>query len=174
MTLPSTDTAGASTEQTFALEGGLSRTLAIAIGAVLVIEGTVLHLWVASRSRVRAWAISALNLVTLVWLWWEVQSGARSMLRIGAADVVLTVGGRLHCRIPRRAIARAERATWRSVPQPAPRDYVNVAKPIEPNVLIALREPVVVRLSLGITKHVSRFGVRVRDADAVVAALPNA
>jgi len=174
MTVARDDTSSLSMDQAFALEGGLSRTLAVAIGTVLVIEGAVLHLWVASRSQLWAWAITAVNLGTLVWLWWEVRSASRSMLRIDAADVVLAVGSRLHCRIPRGAIATAERATWRSVPDLPPPDYLDVAKPLEPNVLITLREPTVARLPLGMSKQVSRLGLRVREPETVVEALSRA
>ena len=55
----------------FALEGGLSPQLAVGLGLVLALEGAVLHLWVAQRSAAWAWAITAINVVTLVWLWRE-------------------------------------------------------------------------------------------------------
>ena len=97
------------------------------------------------------------------------------MLRIGAADVVLTVGGRLHCRIPRRAIARAERATWRSVPDPAmAREYVNTAKPLEPNVMLMFGEPVHARLPFGIRKRLTRLGVRVAEPERLILELSTA
>jgi hypothetical protein len=89
-----------------------------------------LHVWLAARSQVWAWAITAMNVATLIWLL----------------------------------------ATWRSVPEMAP-DFINAAKPLEPNVMIALREPADARLQLGIRKRVVRFGLRVADPDGLVAEL---
>jgi hypothetical protein len=61
-------------------------------------------------------------------------------------------------------------ATWRSVPDPSTaRDYVNSAKPLEPNVMIVLREPAEARLPLGITKRLSRLGLRVANPEQLIA-----
>jgi len=157
-------------QRTIALEGGLTAPLAIGLGLVLVIEGAVLHLWVAERSQVWAWTITAVNLVTLVWLWREYRAGQRAHLAVSASDFTIDAGSRLRCRVPRSAIASVEAATWRSVPDMA-RDFVNTAKPLEPNIVLVFREPIEVTLALGITRRVSRIGVRVADADAARALL---
>ena len=47
------------------LEGGLSTTLAVGLGIVLVVEGAAIHLWIAERSPWWAWVITALNVATL-------------------------------------------------------------------------------------------------------------
>jgi len=171
MTITRSSSDDAVIDRTFALEGGLSASLAVALAAVVVIEGAVLHLWVASRSLAWAWSITGINLVTLVWLWGEVRSASRSALRVGERDVDVVVGNRVRCRFARRSIASADRATWRSVPDLPPSDYLNAAKPLEPNVMLVLRVPVLARLPLGVTKPVTRIGLRVGDPDAVIAAL---
>ena len=157
-------------QRTFSLEGGLSAPLAIGLGAVLVIEGAVLHLWVAERSAAWAWGVTALNVVTLVWLWREHRATRQAQLVVDDDAVAIDAGSRLRCRIPLSAIASAEPATWRSVPD-VPSSFANTAKPLEPNVVIVLREPVDVALALGLKKRVGRIGVRVADADALVSAL---
>ena len=157
-------------QRTIALEGGLTAPLAIGLGFVLVIEGAVLHLWVAERSQAWAWIITALNVVTLVWLWREYRSGQRAHLTVSASDIAIDAGSRLRCQVPRSSIASVEAATWRSVPDMA-RDFVNTAKPLEPNIVVVFREPTEVMLALGITRRVSRIGLRVADADAARALL---
>jgi len=152
-------------QRTIALDGGLTAPLAIGFGLVLVIEGAVLHLWVAERSQAWAWTITALNVVTLVWLWREYRSGQRSHLTVSDSDIAIDAGSRLRCRVPRSALATVEAATWRSVPDMA-RDFVNTAKPLEPNIVLVFREPIEVTLALGITRRVSRIGLRVADGDA--------
>jgi hypothetical protein len=158
--------------QTFPLQGGVSASLLVGIGLALVVEGVVLHLWIAPRSPFWAWAITALNAATLVWLWRDYQARSRAELALGADEVVVALGNQLRCRFPRSAIVNADVATWRSVPDPAmARDFVNCAKPLEPNVLIVLREPVEARLPFGIRKRVTRLGLRVAEPAQLIARL---
>ena len=158
--------------QTFPLEGGASASLLAGIGVALAVEGVALHVWIAPRSQLWAWAITALNAATLVWLWRDHQARSRAELTLGGDDVTLALGQQLHCRFPRSGIASADVATWRSVPDPGmARDYVNCAKPLEPNVLVVLREPVDARLPFGIRKRVTRLGFRVADPERVISEL---
>jgi hypothetical protein len=161
MTTPRSDS------RTFVLEGGLPASFAIGLGLVVAIEGAVIHLWIASRSQAWAWAIAALNVVTLVWLWREYKAGKRARAIVGATDVQIDAGSRLRCRFPRSAVASVEAATWRSVPDMAT-DFVNTAKPLEPNVVVVLREPISARLALGIAKRITRIGLRVADPNGLL------
>ena len=137
-----------------------SASLLFGIGLALVVEGVGSHVWIAPRSEFWAWTITALNLATLVWLWRDDQARLRAKLTLGENEVVVALGNQLRCRFPRSAIASADVATWRSVPEPdMARDYVNTAKPLEPNVLIVLWDPIEARLPLGIRKRVTRLGV---------------
>jgi hypothetical protein len=153
-----------------ALQGGLPGSLAVGLGLAVAIEGAVIHLWVAERSQAWAWAITAANIATLAWLWREHTSARHATLDVAADEVRIDAGSRPRCRFPRSAIASVEIATWRSVPDVAT-DFVNTAKPLEPNVVIALREPVDATLLFGVRKRVSRIGIRVADPNAVLAAL---
>ena len=158
--------------RTCPLEGGVSASLLVGIGLALVVEGVALHVWIAPRSQFWAWMITVLNAATLVWLWRDYQARSRSELTLGGDEVVIALGNQLRCRFPRSRIASAEVATWRSVPDPdMARDYVNTAKPLEPNVLIVFREPVEARLSFGIRKRVTRLGLRVADPEQLLAEL---
>lgn len=134
---------------------------------MVAVEGAVLHLWVASRSQVWAWAITAVNVLTLLWLWREYKAGARSLIRVTERDIEIVTGSRLRCELPRVTLARAEPATWRSVPDYAP-DFVNVAKPLEPNVILTFREPVEARLPMGVRKRLTKIGLRVADAPRLI------
>ena len=154
----------------FRLDGGLTAPLAVGLGLVLVIEGAVLHLWVAQRSQAWAWAITAVNVATVVWLWREYASTREAALIVENEAVRIDAGSRLRCTFPTSAIASVEAATWRSVPDMAT-DFVNIAKPLEPNVVVSLRAPVDATLVLGVKRRVARIGLRVSDVDAVRAAL---
>jgi hypothetical protein len=156
-------------DRVFALEGGLSASFAVGLGLVVAIEGVVLHLWIAARSQFWAWVLTAVNGLTLVWLWREHTSASRARVVVGAEAIEIDAGSRLRCRFKRTQLASAEPATWRSVPDMAP-DFVNTAHPLDPNVVLTLREPIDARIALGIRKRVSRVGVRVADVDGVLAA----
>ena len=160
-------------ERAFALEGGLSGAFAVGLGLVIAIEGGALHLWIASRSQAWAWTIAAVNALTLVWLWKEYKAGRRSRLIVTSTGIEIDAGSRLRCRFPRSVIASAEAATWRSVPDLAT-DFVNTAHPMDPNVILMLREPVEARIVLGIRKRVSRIGIHVDDASAVQSIIQSA
>lgn len=155
----------------FPLEGGLSAALVVGFGAVLVIEGAVLHLWIASRSEAWAWAITALNVATLVWLWREYRAGTRSRLSVGEQHVEIAIGNRIRVRFARSNIASAEPATWRSVPDLPPPGYLNTAKPLEPNVTLVLGEAVEAWLAFGLRRRYARIDIRVEDPTVVLAAL---
>ena len=154
----------------FSLHGGLSGGLVAGLGFALAVEGAVLHLWVAQRSATWAWVITALNVATMIWLWREYRATRQAQAIVSDTDVAIDAGSRLRVRVPLRAIASVDAATWRSVPDMAA-DFANIAKPLEPNVVIVLREPMSATLALGLTKRIARIGLRVDDADAFRAAI---
>ena len=159
-----------SATHTFALEGGLSASMIIGIAIVLAIEGAVIHLWVAARSQAWAWAITAVNVVTLVWLWRDHKAASRASMTVSHRQIEISIGNRIRCTVPSELLERAEVATWRSVPDMAA-DYLNTAKPLEPNVMLVLRNPVTARLSLGLRKQATRIGLKIPNADAALTAL---
>ena len=158
--------------QSIPLQGGLSASFAIGLGLVVSIEGVVIHLFVATRSQPWAWVIAAFNVATVYWLWREYRSGQTALITVDATEIVIDAGNRLRCRFPRALVASTEAATWRSVPDGMAPGWVNTAKPLEPNVIVRLSEPVTARLALGITKQVSLIGLRVDAPTQAVELLP--
>jgi len=144
--------------------------MTVGIAMVVAIEGLAIHLWIAPRSQGVAWTITILNVAALVYIWREYQAGQHMALRVGAHDVEVSVGKRMLCRFPRAAIGSAEVATWRSVPEVS-NGFLDSAKPLDPNILILLREPVNVQLSLGLSRQVTRLALRVQDVEGALAAL---
>jgi hypothetical protein len=175
MSASNTHDLSARTDRAFPLQGGASASLVVGIGLALVVEGVALHFWVAARHPAWAWAITALNAATLAWLWLDYRARTLATLTLGDRDVVITVGNQLRCQVARLGIASAELATWRSVPDPdMARDYVNTAKPLEPNVLLTFGQPVDARLPFGIRKRLRRLGVRVGDPERLISEIASA
>jgi hypothetical protein len=158
-------------ERTFPLQGGLSGALVVGFGAVLLIEGTVLHLWIASRSETWAWAITALNVATLVWLWREYRAG--SPLEAVGGQGARRGRDRQPDTRPVRSLEHRQRGASHVALRagPATAEYLNTAKPLEPNVTLVLEEPVEARLALGMRRRYARIDIRVEEPTAVLAAL---
>jgi hypothetical protein len=169
MSAANTPDGSTQTSRAFPLQGGASASLLVGIGLALVVEGAALHFWLAARHPTWAWAITALNAATLVWLWLDYRARTLAALTLGDHDVVIVAGNQLRCQVPRSAIASAEVATWRSVPDPqTARGYVNSAKPLEPNVMLTFAEPVDARLPFGIRRRLTRLGVRVGEPERLI------
>ena len=172
MSAPNTGDRSTRTDPVFPLQGGASASLLVGIGLALVVEGVALHFWIAARHPAWAWAITGLNAATLVWLWLHYRARTLATLTLGDRDVVIAVGNQLRCHVPRSAIASAESATWRAVPDPhMARDYVNSARPLEPNVMLTFRASE--REVLSSTRRATArrpAGVAARDALARAAA----
>ena len=158
------------TERTYALEGGASASTFVGAGIAVAAEDVALHVYLTTISRILAWAVTSLNAAILIWLWRSYKAQARPVLQISDSHVDIRFGKTLRLRFPRSSIVTVDAATWRSVPDVAT-NYVNAAKPLEPNVTIMLDPPSHARLPFGISKRVSRLDLRVTDAGVVIAAL---
>lgn len=155
-------------KRTFTLQGGAASSSLVVISATIAFEAVLWFVSFWKSSPWMAWGIAALNVAGLAWMWYAYRPGRRATLRIDAGDVELVFAHGIRCRFRRDAVATAELATWRSVPDGGT-DYLNTAHPLEPNVLMTLAYPIYPRFAIGIYKRCSRIGVRVEDPDAVLA-----
>jgi len=148
--------------------GARSPVLLATLLLVGAVESVVLHLWLAPSHPVAAWVLTALSVLTGVWLVGDYHALGKATLTVAEHDVVLDIGWRARAAIPREAIAGIARASWRDIPDGAPRDYVNLAQPTEPNVLITFSPPADVRLFGALTRPMRLIGLHVDDPDALV------
>ena len=158
------------TERTFALEGGASASTFVGAGISIAAEDVALHLYLATMSQLLAWAVTSLNAAILIWLWRSYRAQARPELQISDSAIDVRFGKTLRLQFPRSSITAVDAATWRSVPDVAT-NYVNAAKPLEPNVTIVLDPPAQAKLLFGISRRVSRLDLRVKDAAGLIEAL---
>lgn len=151
-----------------ARSGALSAGLALAVG----VEALVLHLWLAARHPAWAWTLTALSLVTLIYLATEYRAWGRGAIRVTQDAVEIAISGRTAAVVPRSAVAGATLATWRILPDGPDAAYVNAMAPAEPNVLLELNTPVPARLAGGlVTRQITRLGLCVDDPAAFVQAV---
>lgn len=153
-----------------ARSGALLSGLALAVG----VETLVLHLWLAPRHPIVAWALTLGNLATLGWLVADYRALGREALTLGESTLEITIGRRGTTEVPLDLVASAVRPNWRDIPEtgtPAAAHYLNLLKPASPNVLLTLTTPVSVRLIGGLRRSVSQLGFCLDAPDAFIAEL---
>jgi hypothetical protein len=158
----------------FTYRSARSGSLVGGLGLAIAVETVALHLWLAARHPIAAWALTAGSVAALAWLAADYRALGRGAVRLDGDSLDLRIGRRLALRLPRAAVAEVLRPTWRDLPTagtPAAADYLNLTKPTTPNLLLTLAEPATVRLVGGLARRARRLGLRLDDPDAFIAAL---
>jgi hypothetical protein len=156
---------------TFGYREAQSWTIAIAVTGILLVETTVLHLWIAPTVPLAAWLVSASSVATLLWFWRDELRYRGGAIVVSASHIDLQLGGRWRSRVERRLVQSVHRPSWQDLPAAgtaAAADYVNVTKPADPNLLITLSDAVPVRAFGLVTKNVRRIGVHLDAPDEFV------
>ena len=143
-----------------------SRSLILTLGLVIAVETLALHLWLHQRHAVLAWTLTSLNLLGLVWLVADYRALATAGVRLGAAGCAVRIGGRARGDFAWTAVEQVDVPTWRDLPD-ATREYLNTARPDDPNLLFTFRTPFIVRAVVG-RRAVRQLGVRVTAPERVV------
>ncbi|MEO8946720.1 MAG: hypothetical protein ABI338_09480 [Gemmatimonadaceae bacterium] len=154
--IPSGD---AATQRRFAAAPPFAGSLFLAVLGILTIEAVVLHLLVAQRSNSLAWLLTALSVYGVIWFVGFQRSCGMRVSVLTPAALVLRIGFRCDATIPWKDVASVRLLTWRDLPARAP-DYLDAAKPSDPNVLIEFHSPVRVEGVYGIARTTTRVGIR--------------
>lgn len=147
------------TGRRFSCAGARSGSLVAGVGIALSVETLALHLWLAPRHPLVAWALTLASISTLWWLVSDHRAMADAAVVVEADMVRLQIGRRFAATFPRSAIARAEAVGWRDVPEVAPPQSLNATKPAEPNVRLSLQPAVTVRMFGAIDRPVLVLGL---------------
>ena len=151
-----------------------SGAFVIGISAAILIETVAIHLLIVTRIPVLAYSLTILSVLGIVWIVRDYIALGSGAVVVSSDTIQLTVGRRFDISVPRTNIARALQPSFRDLPTPGTnqgRDYLNMTKPASPNVLIVLKEPMLVRLPGGLRRQVVRFSVHLDDATGFVALL---
>jgi hypothetical protein len=156
--------------ESFTFRSARSTSLLVALGAIIVIETTVIHLLLFRAHPVAAWGITGSSLALLAWLLLDYRRLGDGALRLDDGMLTLAVGLRFAVRVPCVKIAEASIPTWRDLPT-SPSAYLNGTKPATPNLLLSFREPVTIRLLGVVDRAVSQLGLCLDDPASFLAAL---
>lgn len=158
----------------FSYRSARSAAITITLVAVIVIESVAVHFAVVTRQPVLAWVLTLTSLVAVLWLVRDYRALGTGAVRLGDETLELTIGRRFAIVIPLAAIERAVAPTFRDLPAAGTtkgRDFLNLTKPAQPNVLLVLGEPRRVRLTAGVHRDARRIAFRLDDASSFLAAL---
>lgn len=160
--------------QEFSYRSARSGAITAGITMAVVVESLAVHLAVAARHPLVAWALTLTSLTAIVWLVRDYRALGAGRVHVDPAALRLAIGRRYDIALSRTAIARAIKPTFRDLPAPGStrgRDYVNLTKPAAPNVLITLTHPTKVRLPGGLQRDVLRIGLKLDEPAVFLRAL---
>jgi hypothetical protein len=159
------------TSAAFTYRGARSGALTAGAALALVIETVVLHLWLSPGRPRLAWTLSVLGVVALLYLGLEFRAWGRGAVRVTPEGIDLAIMGRVRARVARADVVSAIVAGWRDLPDGPESAYLNATSPAEPNVLLAFRQPVAVRVAGLVPRRVTRLGLRLDDPVAFIASI---
>jgi hypothetical protein len=157
--------------QQFSYRSARSGSFVVGISIVILVESLAIHFLLASRSRTAAWLLILLSVWAIIWVVRDYQALGRGAIELSEDAILLSIGRRFSVRLERANIERVLKPTHRDLPTPGTnqgRDYLNMTKPAQPNVLIVLREPVEVRLVGSLRRSFRRFSMHLDDPSGFI------
>ena len=151
----------------FAAAPPFATSVFVALLGIIAVETVVLHLLVAMHSSTVAWILTGLSVYGIVWLVSLQRSFCQRFSEIGPHALMLRIGLRCDATVPWTNIASVRLVTWRDTPPSSP-EYLNAAKPGEPNILIEFHDVVRIRGPYGISRNVARIGAHLERPEAFV------
>jgi hypothetical protein len=146
--------------------------LVVGIGIAIVVETVAFHAMLMTSHPLLAWVMTLSSLSILVWLVLDYRAMGVGTIKVTPSEIDIRIGRRLSTVIARANLAGAIKPTFRDIPQvvSGTRDYLNLTKHIDPNVLLTLQEPAVVSLA-GLKLRARRISMHLDDPDRFLAAL---
>jgi hypothetical protein len=158
----------------FSYRSSRSAAFTWGIVGVIAIESVAVHFAIAARFPRVAWVVTLASLLGALWIIRDYAALGSGAVRLADDALYLRIGRRFDFAVPLLAIGRAFAPTFRDLPTPGTnqgRDFLNLTKPSQPNVLIVLTEPQPVRLTAGLHRDVRRVAMRLDDGAGFLAAL---
>ena len=158
--------------QAFTYRSARSASLIVGIGIAIGVETVAFHAMLMKSHPYLAWFMTLSSLSVLLWLVLDYRAMGVGTINVTPTEIDVRIGRRLSTLIPRANVARAIKPTFRDIPQvvSGTRDYLNLTKHIDPNVLLTLQEPAVVSLG-GLKLRARTISMHLDDPEAFLAAL---
>jgi len=154
-------------DRTFTGRSARSGSLLAGLLIAVSVETVILHLWLRATHPMVAWSLTLLSVTTLLWLIADYRALERPIILVTEDALRLTVGNRARAELPLTQLAAISQPSWRDIPAPERArevGYRNLMKPAEPNVLLHLTTPALIRGPSGMQFHARLIGLRLDDA----------
>ena len=145
-----------------------SGAVLLTIGLVVSVETVALHLWLHPHHAYLGWTFTGLSLLTLAWLVRDYRALALAGISLDPQGCRIRIGRRVRADIAWTAVEGIRLPSWRDLPAPS-RDYLNAARPDDPNVLLTFQAPLAVTGVIG-RRTVRQLGLRLVPAERVIKA----
>ncbi len=130
----------------------------VAIMFLLLIETVGLHLFIQGWSETIAWIITGLSIYSIFWLLGDFNAMRQRPIVVAENEILLRIGLRWTARFPLKAIASIKKIP--ELPEKHPL-LLNAVVFGEPQLLLTLKSPVLVKGFLGIRKTVDEIALSV-------------
>jgi len=154
----------------FTLETARAPALTWGLSLVTLIESLVVHALPGAAHPVVAWTTSAIGGYAVLWLVGQDRATSARAISIEPDHLVLHAGLRLTARVAWSLVASAEVVSWDARPARAS-GYLDATRPVDPNIVIGFRAPVVITGAFGVRRSVRRVGLCVDDPEGLRAAI---
>ena len=147
---------------TYHMKSGIVGLLSALLGAS-VVELFVVHLLIHARSPRVAWTLAAFSVLGIVWLLGFIRALVLRPVLVSDAVVVVRGGASWTLEVPRAAIERVEGGRLLKAPPKRAPEHLRATPVAQPNLLLALREPLEARGLYGRRKRVRTVSLRLDE-----------
>lgn len=159
-------------DQIFAARHARSASLLGGLLLAVAVETIAVHLWLITNHPILAWTLSAVSVLSLLWLVGDYRALGRARVELAEQTLCIRVGWRATADIPLHVVQSVQRPAWRDIPESGQdKHYLDLMAPTDPNVLLTLHHAVPVRLMGSLNRPATRLGLTLDAPDAFVAAM---
>ena len=159
-----------SAQREFPVTSARSASLVAGLCIAILVESIALHALLSKRHPLLDVVLVVTSLASACWLVADYRAIAARPITLGATELVLRRGFQ-RLIVPTSDIERVAEPSWKEIPETGAGDYLSLAGPSGPNVLLELKSPAALRLPIGITRRARRIGLRLDDAPSFVNAV---
>ena len=140
---------------------------------LVVVESSVAHFLLHPYFPVAGFVVTGLGLASLGWLIWDYVVLGKPTTRVTGDSILLHVGLRAKAAIPVRLVASVSTPSWSDLSTEPEQFFLNPTKPMDPNILLALSEPILVKV-FGVSRRVQHLALSIDRPKEFQAAVNNA
>lgn len=160
--------------QFFGCRSARSRSLLVAIIVIMMIDLAAIDLFLSKTNLIATAVITLMNVAGIAWFIREYIALGKSGIGIDDTALHFSVGTMYRFDVAMSTIESAARPVWKDIPQPGfpeAKDFLQLTKQAQPNVLFRLRDVLGVSLPMGRKRMIKRIAIHLDDPDSFITAI---